>query len=98
MPLPKSGFKWEENPESFDLASLPIDGDRGYFFDVDLHLPQEHHNRLGAIPMVAEMKAPPGSKDELLIQDLEDKEHYVCHFRYCNFLCNKGGKLLEYTE
>jgi len=91
--LPIGDFKFEKNPESIDLDGLPVEGERGYLFEVDLRLPEEFHDKLSELPMVSETKTPPGSKNKLLIQDFEDKKHYVCHFALLQFLKKHGWEI-----
>lgn len=54
------------------LANLDINGDKGYFFDVDLIVPERHHNKMDDLPLAIEMKAV--SKDQLSDYQLHFKE------------------------
>lgn len=52
--LPHSNFHFLENPESFDVNSVDIDGEYGYFVICDLEYPPEIHDRTAQFPLAPE--------------------------------------------
>lgn len=58
MKLPKEDFRWieeEEREQLFqELSEMDLDGDTGYVFEVDLHIPSEVHDQLDDLPLAPE--------------------------------------------
>ncbi|XP_033725181.1 DNA polymerase-like [Pecten maximus] len=43
-PLPIGGFRWVDNPQTFDITKVSKHGDLGYVLEVDLEYPDELHD------------------------------------------------------
>ena len=83
--LPFGGFRWLSEREILDLdvSGIEDDGPEGYVFEVDVHYPQELHDRHSDLPFLVENIIPPVEKAKLpiLIPNLNDKKKYVVHYR-----------------
>ena len=55
-PLPVGGFRFLTDDElsEFDVASVSVDSDTGYFVECDLHYPQHLHDLHNAYPLAPE--------------------------------------------
>ncbi|XP_021373260.1 uncharacterized protein LOC110463193 [Mizuhopecten yessoensis] len=54
--LPVGGFRWVENPHTFDITKVSKDGDLGYVLEVDLEYPDELHDSHTDYPLAPERK------------------------------------------
>jgi hypothetical protein len=79
--LPYGGFRWLENPLSFDVASISDSSDLGYILEVDIQYPRELHDLHNDLPFCAENICPPGSKTPKLVPNLNNKHNYIIDFR-----------------
>ncbi|KAK4885204.1 hypothetical protein RN001_001475 [Aquatica leii] len=95
--LPYGGFKWlnvTTEITNFILHDVKSDSDRGYLLEVDLEYPRNIHDLHNHLPLCAEHKCPPGSKQKKLLATLESKSRYVIHYRNLQ-QCVKLGMLLR---
>ncbi|XP_021359655.1 uncharacterized protein LOC110454477 [Mizuhopecten yessoensis] len=58
-PLPMGGFRWVENPHTFDITNVSKDGDLGYVLEVDLEYPDELHDSHSDYPLAPERNKIP---------------------------------------
>jgi hypothetical protein len=107
--LPCGGFLW--NKESWDkerIMNLSNEGEIGYFFEVDLKIPKELHDKFNDYPLAPthekgvyseSMKAKMGKEKEektnKLLATLNDKERYVLHYRNLKLYMQLGYELGE---
>ena len=78
--LPTGNFKWLSH-NNLDVMKIPDDSKIGYILEVDLHYPEEIHDKQRDLPLCPETGIPPGSKHEKLLATLYYKERYVIHYR-----------------
>ncbi|XP_052806652.1 uncharacterized protein LOC128235904 [Mya arenaria] len=123
QPLPISDFAFmnEIEIETFDVMSIPENGDSGYILEVSLEYPRDLHDEHNCLPLAPEKKTisdeqlspyarqllrklnglsenEPVSnrgKVEKLLTTLEDKDHYVLHYRNLQLYLSLGMKLKE---
>jgi hypothetical protein len=87
-----------------DWSKVDLDGDYGYFLEVDLSFPREIHDYLNCFPPVPERKKPPGGTTPRLIQDFLPKKDYVIaigHFQLVLKLgvkCDRISRVLQYRQ
>ncbi|EFA09106.1 hypothetical protein TcasGA2_TC015228 [Tribolium castaneum] len=95
--LPYSGFRWEDPNEFNDnlILNLTDNADVGYIFEVDLEYPSELHNLHNDLPFCPEKFIPPSSKTEKLCATLNNKVHYVLHYRNLRQAIQGGLKLIN---
>ncbi|XP_071578598.1 uncharacterized protein [Temnothorax nylanderi] len=79
--LPYANFQWLEDPENFDVTTVPTDSDVGYILEVDLEYPPELHDAHADLPLCPTRDKPPGKRQEKLLATLYDKSRYVTHYR-----------------
>ena len=101
--LPTGGFKWY-NDLTLDARTVPDDGERGYFFEVDLKYPVHIHDRHRDLPFCPENRKAPNGKHPKLLATLYDKERYVIHYRYLKLalahglVIKKVHRILEFRQ
>ena len=78
--LPYSEFEWVD-PESVNILEAPDDGPYGYMVEADFHIPKEKHDFFNDFPFLPMRQTPPNSKFPKLLTTLEDKNHYVMHYK-----------------
>lgn len=95
QPLPISNFKWVTvEPEIIEnILRSPDDSNEGFFLEVDLKYPRKIHDKHNDYPFCCQQKNVGDSKQKKLILDLEDKEHYVIHYRMLKIALKNGLKL-----
>lgn len=93
QPLPESGFEWLENTENFSLDAILLNSDHGYILEVDLEYPFEIHDKHNDLPFCSEIKTPPGSKQNKLIPDLNNKYNYIIYYKNLEQCLKHGLKL-----
>ncbi|XP_074029419.1 uncharacterized protein [Leptinotarsa decemlineata] len=85
QPLPTSEFTWLTPNEilNLDVMDVSTDSPYGYVFEVDIHYPQELHDKHSDLPFLVEKIIPPRtqSKTPKLISNLNDKRKYIVHYR-----------------
>jgi len=102
-PMPYSSFTWL-NETDFDqftpenILAIPEDGDTGYFFQVDLHYPEEIHDLHDDLPFCPEKKKTLNGKVKKLLCTLEDKQDYVLHYRMLQLCLKHGLQLAKITK
>jgi hypothetical protein len=83
--LPTGDFELIDDPHDIaqlgDIMNLPDDGEKGYFFLVDVKYPEHLHDKHNDLPFLPEKMAPPGAKQEKLLTTLYDKKNYLVHYR-----------------
>ena len=79
-PLGHSEFSWVP-PESVNILEIPDNSDYGYFIEADFKVPQEKHDFFNDLPFLPIKETPPNSKFPKLMTTLEDKTHYVLHYK-----------------
>jgi hypothetical protein len=93
--LPVGGFKWVD-PSMFteeSIMALCDDSDIGYIFQDSMEYPKELHDLHIDLHFCPEFKAPPGKKQKKLLTTLDDKNHYVIHYRSLKQALSHGLKL-----
>ena len=107
--LPKGGFKW--NTEEWTSQRIREQKDKqdiGYKFDVNIHIPSEHHDQMNGYPLACEngsikkeylndwqKKEYRETKIEKLITTFEDKENYVVDYRLLKLFLELGAKITK---
>ncbi len=105
QPLPYNGYMLvdsngvENNTPSWTsrmVAEIPDDAEIGYFFEVDLKIPQNihWHNRFNQLPLAPTHRNINGKK--MLICDLNDKNNYVVHYRLLKYYLRKGCSITKF--
>ncbi|XP_071580579.1 uncharacterized protein [Temnothorax nylanderi] len=79
--LPYANFQWLDDPENFDVTTVPTDSEVGYILEVDLEYPPELHDAHADLPLCPTRDKPPGKRQEKLLATLYDKSRYVTHYR-----------------
>ena len=79
QPLPEGDFSWVEDVENFDYRNLPLYGNYGWIFDVDIEYPSELHDEHADFPLFPETLSAPGCRVKKLMTTLNNKKHYVTH-------------------
>ncbi|XP_077256529.1 uncharacterized protein LOC143894259 [Temnothorax americanus] len=79
--LPYANFQWLDDPENFDVTTVPPNGDVGYILEVDLEYPGDLHDAHADLPLCPTRDKPPGKRQEKLLATLYDKSRYVTHYR-----------------
>ncbi|XP_071578407.1 uncharacterized protein [Temnothorax nylanderi] len=79
--LPYANFQWLDDPENFDVTTVPADSDIGYILEVDLEYPPNLHDVHADLPLCPTRDKPPGKRQEKLLATLYDKSRYVTHYR-----------------
>ncbi|XP_071575611.1 uncharacterized protein [Temnothorax nylanderi] len=79
--LPYANFQWLDDPENFDVTTVPADSDIGYILEVDLKYPPDLHDAHADLPLCPTRDKPPGKRQEKLLATLYDKSRYVTHYR-----------------
>ncbi|XP_071579131.1 uncharacterized protein [Temnothorax nylanderi] len=74
-------FQWLDDPENFDVTTVPTDSEVGYILEVDLEYPPELHDAHADLPLCPTRDKPPGKRQEKLLATLYDKSRYVTHYR-----------------
>ena len=77
--LPAGNFKWLSH-NSLDVTKIPDDSKIEYILEVDLHYPEEIHDKQRDLPLCPKKSIPPGSKHEKLLATLCAKEKYVIYY------------------
>ena len=67
----------------------------GYYLDVDLHVPEELHNKFAELPPAPIKQCPPGNKTEKLLLTLEDKHNYKIHYILLKFYIQLGVQVTK---
>lgn len=95
--LPISDFQWlgADEININNIPNIPIDGEYGYVFEVDLEYPYSLHDLHNDFPFCPENIIPPNktSKFSKLIPNLQNKEKYVIHYRSLQ-QCIKHGLIV----
>ncbi|XP_071638427.1 uncharacterized protein [Temnothorax longispinosus] len=79
--LPYANFQWLDDPENFDVTTVPTDSDVGYILEVDLEYPRDLHDAHADLGLCPTRDKPPGKRQEKLLATLYDKSRYVTHYR-----------------
>ncbi|XP_071578660.1 uncharacterized protein [Temnothorax nylanderi] len=79
--LPYANFQWLDDPENFDVTTVPADSDIGYILEVDLEYPPNLHDVHADLPLCPTRDKPPGKRQEKLLATLYDKSRYVTHYQ-----------------
>ncbi|XP_071637544.1 uncharacterized protein [Temnothorax longispinosus] len=79
--LPYANFQWLDDPENFDVTTVPADSDVGYILEVDLEYPRDLHDAHADLPLCPTRDKPPGKLQEKLLATLYNKSRYVMHYR-----------------
>ncbi|XP_077260546.1 uncharacterized protein LOC143896520 [Temnothorax americanus] len=79
--LPYANFQWLDDPENFDVTTVPPNGDVGYILEVDLEYPGDLHDAHADLPLCPTRDKLPGKWREKLLATLHDKSRYVTHYR-----------------
>jgi len=87
--LPSGGFVWIE-PTEVDILSVPSTSDFGYICEVDIEIPKTLHDYFNDYPPLPEKLTPPGSKFQKLLATLDNKSHYVVHYKILQFVVAHG--------
>lgn len=99
--LPEGKFEWMENVENINvenlLDSIPENSNTGYIMVVDLEYPSELHDIHNHLPFCAEIKKTPHAKENKLILDLNDKDHYIIYYKNLQ-QCLKHGLKIKKTH
>ena len=78
-PLTTGNFEWVY-PNEFDeekIKNIDIMGQKGCFFEVDIHYPRELWDKHRHLPFFAELKTI--NKTKKLVTTCQDKKNYVVH-------------------
>ncbi|KAL9889479.1 uncharacterized protein ACN427_008796 [Glossina fuscipes fuscipes] len=92
--LPHKNFEWMTNFENFNLNAINDDSEIGYILEVDLEYPPSLHDYHNDLPFCAENKKNAHMKCSKLLTDLNDKTHYVIHYRNLQ-QCIRHGVVLR---
>ncbi|MCP4457066.1 MAG: hypothetical protein GY816_03415, partial [Cytophagales bacterium] len=107
MKLPQRDFQWVDNPENINIPALDINGDTGYVFEVDLHIPAKIHDETDDFPLAPTprmvdndmitdfMKGTKGLKMMKLLMTRLDKHKYVVHFALLQFYIQMGAQVTK---
>lgn len=101
--LPLSCFKWSHESIN-NILNTKDDSEIGYILEVNLEYPEELHDKHNDYPMCPEHLKINGSKINKLILNLNDKNHYVLHYRTLKLVLKYGlkltgvGKILEFRQ
>ncbi|XP_024873084.1 uncharacterized protein LOC112455417 [Temnothorax curvispinosus] len=79
--LPYANFQWLDDPENFDVTTVPADSDVGYIVEVDFEYPRDLHDAHADLPLCPTRDKPPDKRQEKLLATLYDKSRYVTHYR-----------------
>ncbi|XP_074026512.1 uncharacterized protein [Leptinotarsa decemlineata] len=94
QPLPTGEFSWLAPHEilNLDIMNVDIDSPYGYVLEVDIHYPQELHDKHSDLPFLVERLIPPYAKSKVpkLIPNLNDKRKYIVHYRNLQQAVNHG--------
>ncbi|XP_071579074.1 uncharacterized protein [Temnothorax nylanderi] len=74
-------YDWLDDPENYDVTTVPTDSEVGYILEVDLDYPPELHDAHADLPLCPTRDKPPGKRQEKLLATLYDKSRYVTHYR-----------------
>ena len=89
--FPLNNFNWIEETSQFNedfIKSYNVEGDKGYFLEVDVHYPEKSNELRNNLPFLSErMKL---KKFEKLVTNLQDKNEYVIHIRNFKQKLNHG--------
>ncbi|XP_077262575.1 uncharacterized protein LOC143897644 [Temnothorax americanus] len=102
--LPYANFQWLDDPENFDVTTVPPNGDVGYILEVDLEYPGDLHDAHADLPLCPTRDKPPGKRQEKLLATLYDKSRYVTHYRNLQQCLRLGLRLtrvrrvLQFTQ
>ena len=105
QPLPYDEIKFNKNAKLEDLLNTPVDGDIGYFIEVDWTYPDNVKEKTQNIPFapvnkkpnpdnfnnyMREIKPDTFTKTKKLICDCSDKKNYLIHYRMLKFYVRHG--------
>ncbi|XP_077272782.1 uncharacterized protein LOC143903198 [Temnothorax americanus] len=93
--LPYANFQWLDDPENFDVTTVPPNGDVGYILEVDLEYPGDLHDANADLPLCPTRDKPPGKRQEKLLATLYDKSRYVTHYRNLQQCLRLGLRLTQ---
>ncbi|XP_077258284.1 uncharacterized protein LOC143895192 [Temnothorax americanus] len=96
--LPYANFQWLDDPENFDVTTVPPNGDVGYILEVDLEYPGDLHDAHADLPLCPTRDKPPGKRQEKLLATLYDKSRYVTHYRNLQQCLRLGLRLTRTME
>ena len=105
--LPVNNFKFIDDPQNFDVNSIPDDSPVGYVIECDLIYPPELHDSHNCYPLALESLIITenllstycksfGQKHvecRKLVHNLMNKTKYVVHYQNLKFYLEKGMKL-----
>ncbi|XP_071650745.1 uncharacterized protein [Temnothorax longispinosus] len=91
--LPYANFQWLDDPENFEVTTVPADSDVGYILEVDLEYPRDLHDVHADLPLCPTRDKPPGKRQEKLLATLYDKSRYVMHYRNLQQCLRLGMRL-----
>ena len=100
QPLPCSNFSWilGDGLEQMCMDLLRLDtvtSEYGYTMEVDLVIPDEHHDKLDQLPLAPELKCPPNSKIKKLLLTHTPKFNYIVHWRLLQCFVNLGAQVVK---
>jgi hypothetical protein len=105
LPVSEFAWLNEDEINNLDLSSFKDNDDYGYILDVDLHYPTHLHQLHNCYPLAPEhlqitrdMLSPyqkehfqsKTSTIKKLVPNLQDKAHYICHYRNLQLYVNLG--------
>ena len=105
LPVSEFTWLNEDEIDDLDLSSRKDNDDYGYIFDVDLHYPAHLHHLHNCYPLAPEhlqitreMLSPyqqehfqsKTSTIKKLVPNLQDKSHYICHYRNLQLYVDLG--------
>ena len=110
--LPYKDFEWSEEVFNVeDIMNLDDEGEKGYLFSVDLHIPEHLHDHFNNYPPCAEnisikkddlskwqQQDYKESKIEKLCITLKDKIDYVVNYRYLKLVLSLGVELVKVNK
>jgi hypothetical protein len=110
--LPYEKFKWnKEKWETNKILELNDKGDKGYLFDVDLHIPEKLHDYFnGYVPLPLNKSVKKNelnkwqqenyneSKVEKLCCTLDDRKDYVVNYRMLKLALSLGFELVKVNK
>lgn len=86
--LPLRDFRWCDT--DINIQEIADDAETGYILEVDLEYPDYLHISHNEYPLAPVSEIPPGSKEKRLFLTLENKSHYVVHYRNLKFYLRHG--------
>ena len=67
QPLPYAEFKWANNIENFNVASVMENSEMGYLLEVDIEYPPTLHKSHADLPFCPVREKPPNKREKKLL-------------------------------